>query len=228
MINFDDEKIERLIKKNTVSLNLSYVFFAVALVGAVIAAVLAKGAYVDGKNLGWHLTALIAACVALAGFIITVAGFRVRESRQLKYAVCKKMCEGLLADENFFKGGEQIEFIADHTRDTLSLTRKGYTGEIVVNPAKLQLLQSLGDAGAKIEFDLSTFKPATTFYATIGTLLWQFLQAYYFVKGAEIKVKNVFVTDKMSKTPLTLCIVHDGVTAKKTEKNYFIKKGLIK
>ena len=228
MINFDDEKIERLIKKNTISLNLSYVFFAVALVGAVIAAVLAKGAYKDGTNLVWHLTALIAACVALAGFIITVAGFRVRESRQLKYAVCEKMCEGLLAREDFLKGGEEIEFIADHTQDTLSLTRKGYTGEIVVNPAKLKLLQSLGDEGTKIEFDLSTLKPATTFYGTVGTLLWQFLQAYYSVKGAEIKVKQVTITDNMGKTPLTLCIVRDGVTAKNTERNYFIKKGLIK
>ena len=228
MISFNDDEITRLIKKYSVILNLSYVSFAVTLVSAVIAAALTKGAYADGANWEWYITSLIFALAFLVIFITLVAGFLVRESKRLKDAVCKRMCEGLLAKEEFFRGGEEIEFVTVYSNDCFIISRKGYTGEISIDPSRQQDVQNLGVSGAKIQLDLAPLKPAAAVYGIVGTRLWLFLQAYYSVHGEEIGVKRVLVTDCMGKEPLVLDIVRDGVPVKSSENNYFIKKGLIK
>ncbi len=228
MIKFDDGENIRLLRKKKLSLNISYVLFALLLVSAVLAAVLARKAV--SNDLAWsnYIYALAFAALCLVAFIGVIVFYVVPTDKQLKYTVCKAIADGMLARGDMFGGGGVIEFSADYSGNVLTLSRKGYTGEITIDPARLKSAENLGGAGCKIELDLATLKAVPSLYATAGTKLWLFLQAYYFLHGATNKVESVTITDNMGKTPLTLQVFKNGVTAKKAEKNYFIKKGLVK
>ena len=228
MIKFDGEPTAGLLKRKKNSLNTSYVVFAILLVSAVIAAALARGAYQSGANWNLYLAALCVALVFLVGFILIIALWVVPTEKKLKLAVGREIADGLLSREDMFKGGGVIEFSADYSGDVLSLSRKNYTGTIAIDPSRLTSADGLGGAGAKIELDLKALKAVPSLYATAGTKLWLFLQGYYALHGKENGAERVTVTDNMGKTPLTLTVFDKGAPVQSAEKNYFIKKGLIK
>lgn len=228
MIKFDEAQTTALLQRKKLALNTSYVIFAVLLVSAVGAAVLARGAYQSGLNWNLYLAALIIALIFLVGFICVIAFWVVPTERKLKYAVAKDIAEGLLAREDMLKGGGAIEFVADYSGDTLTLSRKNFTGAISIDPSRLTTSDGLGGAGAKIEMDLKPLKAVPSLYATAGTKLWLFLQAYYSLHGEENGAESVTITDNMGKTPLTLTVFSKGAPENKIKKNYFIEEGLVK
>ncbi len=228
MIKFDGEPTTSLLKQKKNSLNTSYVVFAILLVSAVIAAALARGAYQSGANWNLYLAALCVALIFLVGFILIIALWVVPTEKKLKFAVSKEIAEGLLSREDMFKGGGVIEFSADYSGDVLTLSRKNYTGAISIDPSRLTSADGLGGAGAKTELDLKALKAVPALYATAGTKLWLFLQAYYLLHGKDNGAERVTITDNMGKTPLTLTVFDKDAAQKSGAKNYFIERGLVK
>lgn len=228
MIKFDGEPITWLLRRKKNALNISYVVFAVLIVSAVAAATLARGAFQSGSNPNLYFAALSIAVIFLVGFICVIVFWVTPAERKLKYAVCKEIAEGLLAHEALLKGGDVIGFSADYEGDVLTLSRKNFTGEIKIDPSRITSVDGLGGAGAKIGLDLKPLKAVPSLYATAGTKLWQFLQAYYSLHGKDNGVKSVTVTDNMGKTPLTLPVFSGDAPVKSAAKNYFLKKGLVK
>lgn len=228
MIKFDDKEIVRLLQKKKLSLNASYVLIALLIVSAVVAAVLARGAYSDDLARSNHIYALAFAAIFLVALIGVIIFNVVPTNEKLKYSVCKETADGLLARGDFFEGGGVIEFFADYSGDVLTLSRKNFTGAIAIDPARVDSAEGLGGAGAKIELDLKPLKAVPALYGSAGTNLWLFLSAYYSLHGRENGAERVTVTDNMGKTPLTLTVFDKDAPAKSAEKNYFIKKGLVK
>ena len=225
MIKFDDAETTMRIRSKRILNGLNIVFFSVILLEALIVAVLSRNA---ASNWGLYIALYVQLGTFVVLYIIYLATFFAQGGRRLKYSVDKAIAEGLLAREDMLKGGGDIEFSADYSGDTLSLSRKGYTGEITIDPARLKTAENIGGAGSKAELDLAPLKAVPSLYATVGSRLWQFLQAYYLLHGEKNGVQSVTITDNMGKTPLTLQVFKSGVTASNAEKNYYIKKGLVK
>lgn len=228
MIKFDDKNITEALKKKKLYSEIAYVFFAVLLVSAIVAAVLTRGAVTNGENRVAHIAALCVFGAALICFIALLIFFVIPANRQLKLLVSKALADGLLAREDMLKGGGTLEFTADYQGDVLTLSRKGYTGVITLDPSRMTTADNLGGAGAKAELDLKPLKSSPSLYAAAGNRLLLFLQAYYLLHGSESGAESVAITDNMGKTPLTLQVYKSGTTVKNANKNYFIKKGLIK
>ncbi|MCM1438657.1 MAG: hypothetical protein NC131_05530 [Roseburia sp.] len=228
MIKFDDGEITRLLRKKKLGVNACYVLFALLLICAVLAAVLARGAYSDDVQFGNHIYALAFAAVCLAALIAVWAIVVIPAGRALKLKVNSALAHGLLLREDMFKGGGEIEFEASYKGDVLTLSRKGYTGEITIDPTRLKGGENLGGKGAAVEIDLSPLKAVPALYATLGTRLWLFLQAFYFLHGEKNGVKSVKIFDNMGKSPCALQVFTAGAPAEKAAENYFIEKGLVK
>ncbi len=228
MVKFDDAETMRLLHKKKLGLNACFVIFALLIISAVLAAVLARSAYSD--DLAWsnHLYALAFAAGCLVALLGVIIFYVAPTGRALKLAVNRAIADGLLARKDMFAGGGKIDFVADYSGDTLTLSRKGYTGEIAIDPARLKAEDKLGGAGAKIGLDLANLKSAPSVYSAVGGSLWLFLQAYYALHGEENGVTQVTVTDNTGKTPVELQVFGDGAALKNADKNYFIKKGLVK
>ncbi|MDE7084954.1 MAG: hypothetical protein K2O81_06885 [Clostridia bacterium] len=225
MIKFDDGKITESVRRKRILNGLNLVFFTVILIEALIVAALSRNA---ASNWGLYIALYVQLGAFVLLYVMYLAMFFAKGGRQLKYSVSKAIADGMLEREAMFGGGGDIEFSADYSGNTLTLSRKGYTGEITINPSRLKSAQGLSGAGSKIELDLTPLKAVPSVYATVGSRLWQFLQAYYFLHGEKNGVQNVTVTDNTGKTPFTLQVFQSGVTAKNAENNYFIKKGLVK
>lgn len=228
MIKFDDKNITEALKKKKLYSEIAYVFFALLLISAVISAVLTRNAIVEKNELGNEVSALYLTAFLLAGFIAVIIFYVAPTNRQLKLLVSKALADGLLAREDMLKGGGTLEFTADYQGDVLTLSRKGYTGVITLDPSRMTTADNLGGAGAKAELDLKPLKSSPSLYAAAGNRLLLFLQAYYLLHGSESGAESVTITDNMGKTPLTLQVYKSGTTVKNANKNYFIKKGLIK
>ncbi|MCM1545702.1 MAG: hypothetical protein NC033_01570 [Clostridiales bacterium] len=228
MIKFDDGETVRLLRKKKLGLNACYVIFALLLVSAVLAAVLARGVYSDGAFRSNHLYALAFAAVCLVALVGVIAFVTAPTERALKLAVNSKIAKELLSREDFFAGDGRILFAADYSGDVLTLTRQNYTGAINLDPFNQKSTENIAAAGTKIEFGLKELKAVPSLYATIGTRLWLFLQAYYFLHGAKNGVESVYIADNMGKKPVFLQVFAINAPLEKAKKNYFIKKGLIK
>ena len=228
MIKFDDKNITAALKKKKLCTEFTCISFALLLISAVISAVLTRNAIVEKNELGNEVSALYLTAFLLAGFIAVIIFYVAPTNRQLKLLVSKALADGLLAREDMLKGVGTLEFTADYQGDVLTLSRKGYTGVITLDPSRMTTTDNLGGAGAKAELDLKPLKSSPSLYATAGNRLWLFLQAYYLLHGSESGAESVTITDNMGKTPLTLQVYKSGTTVKNANKNYFIKKGLIK
>lgn len=209
MINFDDDKICKAIKKKKFASNSAYLIFAVLLICAVVSAVLTRDALTNGKNQIAHISALCLTAAVLLALIAVIIFDVAPANRALTLCVCAALANGITARKDMLGGDGVIEFSVGYSGNVLTLSRNGFTG-------------------ADIELDLTPLKAAPALYATVGTKLWQFLSAYYFLHGKASGVKSVTVTDNMGKTPLTLTVFSADAAFKGAEKNYFIKKGLIK
>ncbi|MDE6691666.1 MAG: hypothetical protein K2K04_06820 [Clostridia bacterium] len=230
MIKFDGSHITDAIKKKKLYTGSVYIFVALLIIAAVIAATLTREVVLNGKSEHEYeyfvsLSGSIVCLLIIIGFIVFLI---IPANRELNRCVCKTMANGLLAREDMFKGGGNIGFVADYSGDVLTLSRKNFTGAITIDPTRIVSADGLGGAGAKIEMDLKPLKAVPALYATAGTKLWQFLQAYYLLHGEENGAESVTITDNMSKAPLELTVFLKDAPAKKNEKNYFIEKGLIK
>lgn len=225
MINFDGEKIKDALKRKKFAVNTAYCTFAVLLISAVIAAVLTRDALVNGKNQIAHVSALCFTAAVLLALIGEIIFYVVPLNRELTLCVCTNLSDGLLARRDLFSGDGEIAFSVDYSGDVLTLARKGFKGEITVDPAKNG---GLNLSGGKIEIDLKGLKSAPALYSTVGAKLWQFLQGYYVLHGKEAGVKLVKVTDNMGKKPLVLTVFDENSPAKNADKNYFLKKELIR
>lgn len=228
MIKFDGGEMTRLIKKKKLCTEITLTILALLLISAVISAVLTRNAIVQKSELGNEVSALWITAFWLVCFIAVIIFYAAPTNRQLKKSVCKEIADGMLKREDMLKGGGKIEFSADYSGNILTLSRKGFTGEISIDPSRLKTAEGLGGAGAKIEIDLQPLKASPSVYSTAGSRLWLFLQAYYYLNGEKNGAEQVTITDNMGKTPYTLQIFAGGSPAKNAEKNYFIKRGLIK
>lgn len=191
----------------------------------MIAAVLTRDALVNGKNQIAHVSALCFTAAVLLALIGEIIFYVVPLNRELTLCVCKTLSDGLLAHRDLFSGDGEIAFSVDYSGDVLTLARKGFKGEITVDSAKNG---GLNLSGGKIEMDLKGLKSAPSLYSTVGAKLWQFLQGYYVLHGKEEGVKLVTVTDNMGKKPLVLTAFDENSPAKNADKNYFLKKELIR
>ncbi len=225
MIKFDGDEVCDRIKVKRILNGLNIAFFSVILFEALILAALSKNA---ANNWGLYISLYVQLGVFVILYVIYLLTLFTQGGRRLNYAVCKEIANGLLAREDMFKGGGVIEFSADYSGDVLTLSRKNYTGAISIDPSRLTSADGLGGAGAKLELDLKPLKAVPALYATAGTKLWLFLQGYYALHGKDNGAESVTITDNMGKTPLTLTVFDKSVHATGAEKNYFIKKGLLK
>lgn len=227
MIKFDDPEISRLLQKKKGYLNISYLTFGIMIVAAVAAAVLARDV-AGTSNWGLQIAVLSVAAVFLAAFVCVTAFLVMPAGKKLNFAVCKAIADGLLAREDMFGGGGNIEFNADYEGDVLTLSRKGFTGAVTIDPARLNPAESFDSAVGKIQLDLKLLKSVPSLYGAAGTKLWLFLQGYYALHGKENGAESVTVCDNTGKKPLSLQAFSGSAPAKNATKNYFIKKGLIK
>lgn len=225
MIKFDGSNITDAIKKKKLYTKIAYVLLLPLIICSVISAVLTRDAVLYGKSEFAHIAALLLATVSLLAIIVIIIFFVVPANREISRCVCITLANGLLAREALLKGGGTIEFSTDYSGDVLTLSRKNFTGAISIDPSRITSAKALGGAGAKIEIDLKALKTVPALYATAGTKLWQFLQAYYLLHGKENGAQTVTITDNMGKTPLTLTVFPGDAPEKK---NYFIEKGLVK
>lgn len=225
MITFNDDGLKGRLQHAKICSGINVGFLTVIFIAALVIAVCSK--YAE-SNWGLYVGGLVFWGVLALVYVVCLFAIFLPAAKAAKRGVCETIAQSLLTREDFFTGGEEIEFVAEYSGDCLTLSRKGYTGEILIEPSRLQNLKNLGGEGAKIEFDLAPLAIVPSVYSTVGTALWQFLQAYYAIKGAQGGVKRVFITDCMGKKPTTLAVFNDGAPAKTSDKNYFIKKGLIK
>ncbi|MGN0805958.1 MAG: hypothetical protein ACI4MC_02880, partial [Candidatus Coproplasma sp.] len=82
----------------------------------------------------------------------------------------------------------------------------------------------------EIVFDITGIEKSTRTYSAFGTRIWQYLEGFYFIHCGE-GYSNVTVTDKTdwSKVLETLPLIKDGApSCSRPERNYFLKRGLIK
>lgn len=226
MVTFNDTETLAAIQHKKICNGINTAFLTFLFITAVILAVCSR--YAE-SNFGLFAGGLCLWGVLLCAYLVSLFAITLPAGRKLKYRFCKIMAEGLLSREEMLKRGEHIELIADYSGNILTLTRKNYTGEIVISPAKSQSELKLGETGAKTEFDLTPFKTLPSVYATAGANLLKFLRAYYSLHGKENKNARVTITDNMEKAPVVFEIFSDREPDDKILKtDYFIKKGLVK
>lgn len=229
MTEFNDAEINALIKKKRTCDGISYLFVGILIVASVIAAVLSRRAYENYLGADWslYIAALIVAVMCLLFLVAHLIFFVSKTNGQLNYAVAKRIVTGFSKHKELLEGCEKAEFEVTYDENVLTVTRINFKREIAPLPVLVTKTGiSNGAAGVNnVRFDISALKSLPSVYGAFGTRVWAFVQAYYGVNGG---FDEVTVTDNTGKKPVMLAVVKDGKPCGNAEKNYFIKRGLVK
>lgn len=232
MITFDNGEVARLIKRKK-QLNGGNIFlFCLLLITALAAA--AAIVYSDSHP---YISVVMLALFAL--FLLATVFYNLffvsKAGRELKRGLCRTIADGFYGHKEILEGEKEIAFSVTYEGTRLTVERRDRSGEITVRPNRVFGGGALSGQ-RKITVELSPLKKLPSVYSSTGTLIWEFLQAYYCLKavgyaedgsGAEIP-ERVVVSDEMGKTALNLLIIDGGKPCKDFAKNYFVKEGLIR
>lgn len=206
MVTFDNEEIKKHIAKLRVFSGLSIGAFLIAFCCGMFAATAAGHL----EEHAYFVTASwIIACVAASALIGFFILFKLTE-KKIEKCVIGILVAAMEENCELLTGDSEIVLIAEYKEDKVTLYRQNSFKEIV--------------------FDLSGIEKSTRTYSAFGTRLWQYLEGFYFVHYGE-GYSNVTVTDKpeWSKLFETLPLVSGGAPCcSRPERNYFLKRGLIK
>ncbi|MDE7162508.1 MAG: hypothetical protein K2O44_00310 [Clostridia bacterium] len=222
MIKFDGAKTTTALERRRIYRCTSIMFFVALIIYGVIIATCSK--YAE-SNWELYLAFLCVYIMAVLSFVFFLIFFGAKPGKELNHLVCKTIAEAFYDREDILKGND-IRFTVNYSGDVLTLSREGYTGEIIISPASFKNGNSVADGGAEISFDLSALKTAPSVYSSAGEKLLQFLQAYYLVNAQRLNADGVTVTDDTGGAPRKIILVADGKPVA-AGNNYFIKRGLI-
>lgn len=222
MIKFDGAETTAALERRRIYRCTTIIFFVALIIYGVILATCSKCAESNGEL---FLSFLCIYLMALLSFVFFMIFFGAKPGKELNRLVCKTIAQAFYAKEDILKGGN-IRFTVVYSGDILTLSREGYTGEIIISPSSFKDGNSVADGGAEIAFDLSALKAAPSVYSSAGEKLLQFLQAYYLVNAQKLNAAGVTVTDDTGGAPREIVIVANGNPVG-TQANYFIKRGLI-
>lgn len=151
----------------------------------------------------------IIAAVAAVALVVFFILFKLTENR-LKQCVISIFVTAMEENSDLYTVDSEIALIAEYEGDKVTLYRQ--------NSLK------------KIVFDLSGIKKSARTYSDFGTRLLEYLEAYYYLHGEGYS--NVTIADKYGKNDNNVDdynIIKNGeVYVYRPEKNYFLKRGLIK
>ena len=161
-------------------------------------------------NIEEHLGITIALIAAQGVGLLAVAvlfAFKIFAEKGVKQGLLTTLATALEERADLLSGDSEIALVATYSGDKLTLSRQNSFKEVT--------------------FDLSGIKPLRKIYSSFGTYIVEYLQGYY-AENIGQGYQSVTITDGMGKNTLVIELVKDGKPCKKTENNYFIKKGLIK
>ncbi len=212
MITFDKGELPALVKRRANYKTVNYILIAVLAVLAIATAVLSGRVDISTPDAKWTLYIVFLA-VTLCLVVATVAFnliFVTRANGRVKYAVAQTIATAFYSrEQTLLQGDAAVKFTVKYVGSTLSVLREGQEDD-------------------PLEFDLSELRILPSFYAATGTQIWAFMHGYYAHNAQTDGYESVTVTDEMGRKPLELEILKVGVPCGNTEKNYFLKKGLIK
>lgn len=212
MITFDRGDLPSLIKRRAEYKNVNFILIAILAVLAIVTAVLSGRADISTPDAAWtsyivFLTVTLCLAVALIAFNLI---FVIRAGGRVKYAVAQTVAEAFYSrEQTLLRGDATAKFTVKYAGVTLSVLREGREDD-------------------PLEFDLSALRVLPSVYAATGTQIWAFMHGYYAHNAQKCGYDSVTVTDGTGKKPLELEILKGGVPCGNTDKNYFLKKGLIK
>ena len=227
MVTFDDAEIKNLIKHKRTCDGVGWLTFAVLFFSALIAAILSKGAYENYLGVEWnlYLAAFIIAIIFLVGFVFLQIFVISRARNRVNEAVAKRIAKGFYANEDILKGCGNIEFSVTYDGGELTVARQNFSRQISVSAAKLNGGKITDGTLGYITFDLTEIKKLPSLFGAFGSRIWAFIQAYYAVNGG---FDSVEITDNTGKNPVAIAVGKDGKLCENTDKNYFIKRGIVK
>ncbi|MGN1373001.1 MAG: hypothetical protein ACI4VK_03010 [Candidatus Coproplasma sp.] len=205
MVTFDNEEIKKYIARVRLFKTFSTGAFVIALCAGVFSAV-SVGSMKEQAAL-ITATWIIAAVFAVA-LIVFFTLLKLTEKR-LNKCVCDVLITAMEENSDLYSGDSEIALVAEYVGDKVTLSKK--------------------NSPKKIVFDLSGIKKSAT-YSDFGTRLWQYLEGYYYLHGGEYS--NVTISDyfdlRDTKFEDYYLIENGEVCIYRPEKNYFLKRGLIK
>lgn len=229
MTEFNDAEISALIKKKRTCDGITYLVVAILIIASIIAAVLSKQAYENylGADRSLYLAALIVAVMCLLFLVAHLIFFVSNTNGQLNYAIAKKITSAFLNNKELLESGGKAEFEVSYENDILTVTRVNFKRGNAPSPVTVTAsgISSVAAGTNCVRFDISALKILPSVYGAFGTRILAFIQAYYGVKGV---FDEVTVTDNTGNKPAIITVVKEGKPCGNAEKNYYIKKGLIK
>lgn len=207
MVTFDSEEIKKYIARKRLFSGLSTGAFIIAFCCGLFSAV-AVGSMKEQANL---ITATwIVAAVAAVCFIVFIAVLPIAD-KGVNKCVAKVLATAMEDNSDLYTNESEIALIVEYEGDKVTLYRQ--------NPLK------------KIVFDLSGIEKSVRTYSFFGVWILQYLEAYYYLHGSEGYV-NVSISDYYDRHNNEFdiyAIIENGeVDVYRPEKNYFLKRGLIK
>ena len=206
MVTFDNQEIKKYIARIRLFSGLSTGAFVIAFCAGIFSAV-AVGSLKEQAAL---ITATwIIAAVAVVVLVVFFTLLMLTEKR-LNTCVCDVLAKAMEENSDLYSGDSEIALIAEYDGDKVTLYRQ--------------------NSFKKIVFDLSGIEKATRTHSNFGTRLLEYLEAYYFLHGEGYS--NVTIADKFdrhnNKFDIYAIITNGEVNVYRPEKNYFLKRGLIK
>ncbi|MGN1060748.1 MAG: hypothetical protein ACI4QN_03355 [Candidatus Coproplasma sp.] len=203
MVTFDNEEIKKGIARIK---KLSTAAIAVLVITMCIEAAVFYFTSNMEKYLAISIALIVVQGVALISVIILLA-LKIHFEKGVKQAVLNRLAAAMAERADLLSGDSEIALVASYSGDKLTLSRQNSFKEVT--------------------FDLSGIKPLRKVYSNFGTYIAEYLQGYY-AKGCGQGYESVTVTDGIAKNSYVIEIVKGGKPCKKTENNYFLKRGLIK
>ncbi|MGN0807918.1 MAG: hypothetical protein ACI4MN_05695 [Candidatus Coproplasma sp.] len=207
MVTFDSEEIKKHIAIKRLFSVLSTVAFIIAFCCGLFSAV-AVGSMKEQAELitaSWIIAVVAAVCFIAFISVLLIA------DKGVSKCVAKVLATAMEDNSELYTNESEIALIVEYEGNKVTLYRQ--------NPLK------------KIVFDLSGIEKSVRAYSFFGAWILQYLEAYYYLHGNEGYV-NVSISDyfdrRNDKFDIYAIIENGKVDVYRPEKNYFLKRGLIK
>lgn len=205
MVTFDNQEIKKYIARVRLFSPFSTGAFVIAICAGICSAV-AVGSMKEQAGLitATWIIAVVAAVVLVVFFTL----LKLTE-KQLNKCVCDVLVEAMEENTDLYTGDSEIALVVEYEGDNVTLSKR--------------------NSFKKIVFDLSGIKKSAT-YSNFGTKLWQYLEGYYYLHSEGYS--NVTISDYFDIRNIKFedySIIENGeVDVYRPERNYFLKRGLIK
>ncbi|MGN0813013.1 MAG: hypothetical protein ACI4MQ_05870 [Candidatus Coproplasma sp.] len=206
MVTFDSQEIKKYIARIRLFSSFSTGAFVIAFCAGICSAV-AVGSMKEQAVL-ITVTWIIAAVFAVV--LVVFFTLLMLTEKRLNKCVCDVLVTAMEENSDLYSGDSEIALIAEYEGDKVTLYRQ--------------------NSFKKIVFDLSGIEKSTRMHSNFGTRLLEYLEAYYSLYGEGYS--NVTIADKYDKHDNNVDnynIIQNGeVYVYRPDKNYFLKRGLIK